>query len=809
VTAIGLALRAELRTTWRSVLALGLVVGLAAAAVLTFAAGARRTETAYERFLVAEHAYDVIFRVNDPNGGVTTDAVRRLSGVRDVVETGAFFIIGFGSGVGVLVPPDERIGATINGFKMLEGRRPDPTKPNEAVISFTLADQYHLGVGDKISVFPEAALVPSPAPFDGVDTAMLIAARDRILDVLPDNALTIVGIEAAPGEFPPQIEGSSRFLIHTSPALYPYKDDVALFSERGDEAVVRLDRGAAGTDELLRAVTRLGGTSDMAVQRDLAESVNRSLRTQADALSLLSLLTAIAAVLIFSQLLARFLVGTQSDVRVLSALGLRRSERWLLGIGRVLAVGFVAAPIGVIAAAAASGLFPTGLARIAEPDPGLRLDGTVLLVGFVVVPLVVALVAAWPAWRAASTDSEPLRPRTRLSWWARQDPRWKGPAPVDVGIRMALQPGRNRRSVAGLTSLGAVVLGLATLVGALVFGASLSHLLSTPALYGRAWDAALTTYGPQVPQKAEVLARDPRVAGVAKGSLRVAFDLDGHRVDGVAIDSVAGHLGPTIVEGRGVRAPTELVVGTRTLRALGRSIGDRIPVAQVGSERTPVMMTIVGRAVFPLFAELGRLGDGGYVSRRGWAHVTGRRVGQDDTMALVKLKPGASLDAVVRDLKPVVGDDYGIAVISQGKPTEIVNFGRVERMPYVLGAVLAVVSIATLGYILVSTVLRRRRELAILKTIGFVRRQVRLTVVSQATAVAAMALVAGIPLGVILGRFVWRRFANDLGIVPVTVVPVGLVVATALVVLIIANVVAVAPARLAGRTRPAEALRTE
>jgi hypothetical protein len=497
-------------------------------------------------------------------------------------------------------------------------------------------------------------------------------------------------------------------------------------------------------------------------------------------------------------------------VRVLSALGMGRSERWALGIARVLVVGLVAVPVAVIGAAAASGLFPTGLAGIAEPDPGLRLDGPVLLVGALVIPIVVALIAAWPAWRAASTAPERFRSTARVSRWARLAPRWKGPVPVDVGVRMALEPGRARRSVAGLTSLGAVVLGIATLIGAFVFGASLSHLLSTPALYGKAWDAALTTYDKEVPQYGvPILRRDPRVAAVAVGRLRLAFDVDGQRVDGLALVAKSGHLGPRILQGRRPRGANEVALGTRTLRSLDRRVGDDVRVAESGSNRKPVTMHIVGRAVFPLFAELGRLGDGAYVSLRGWGHVTGHRLKPTDQLALVRLAPRASLDAVVANLERKLGYPFPVAVISQGKPTEIVNFGRVESTPYVLGAVLAIVSISTLAYILVSTVLRRRRELAILKTIGFVRRQIRLAVLSQATAVAALALVTGIPLGIILGRFVWTRFADDLGIVPVTVVPVALVVAITVVVLVIANVVAAAPAGLAARTRPAEALRTE
>ena len=165
---------------------------------------------------------------------------------------------------------------------------------------------------------------------------------------------------------------------------------------------------------------------------------------------------------------------------------------------------------------------------------------------------------------------------------------------------------------------------------------------------------------------------------------------------------------------------------------------------------------------------------------------------------------------MIHDLEGGMGDQpYGVAVISQGKPTDIVNFGRVEGTPYLLGAVLATLSIVTLTYLLLSALRRRRRDLAILKTLGFVRRQVRSMIACQATTLVAVALVVGVPLGIVTGRWLWVRFAGDLGIVAVPVVPVLTLAVAALVAVVIANLVAAAPAAFAARTKPATVLRSE
>jgi hypothetical protein len=61
--AIWLRASAELRSRWRATLALIILVGLAAGVVMSAAAGARRTQTAYPRFLETAHAADALISV--------------------------------------------------------------------------------------------------------------------------------------------------------------------------------------------------------------------------------------------------------------------------------------------------------------------------------------------------------------------------------------------------------------------------------------------------------------------------------------------------------------------------------------------------------------------------------------------------------------------------------------------------------------------------------------------------------------------------------------------------------------------------
>jgi ABC-type lipoprotein release transport system permease subunit len=114
----------------------------------------------------------------------------------------------------------------------------------------------------------------------------------------------------------------------------------------------------------------------------------------------------------------------------------------------------------------------------------------------------------------------------------------------------------------------------------------------------------------------------------------------------------------------------------------------------------------------------------------------------------------------------------------------------------------------TVAHTLVTSVRRRRRELAILKTVGFVTRQVRATVAWQATAIAGASLAIGLPLGIAAGRLAWIFFANQVAIEPLPVIsPLVLLAIPAIIVL--ANAVAAFPARAAAHTQPATVLRAE
>src|ERR1019366_2677934 len=69
--------------------------------------------------------------------------------------------------------------------------------------------------------------------------------------------------------------------------------------------------------------------------------------------------------------------------------------------------------------------------------------------------------------------------------------------------------------------------------------------------------------------------------------------------------------------------------------------------------------------------------------------------------------------------------------------------------------------------------------------------------------------VVGVPLGIVAGRTLWNLFARNIHAVPAPSVPILSIVLIALGALILANLVAAIPGRIAARTPTAIILRAE
>ena len=223
----------------------------------------------------------------------------------------------------------------------------------------------------------------------------------------------------------------------------------------------------------------------------------------------------------------------------------------------------------------------------------------------------------------------------------------------------------------------------------------------------------------------------------------------------------------------------EVALGAKTLRSLELSVGDSV---QIYGRATTLRMACPGAYVRPGGDVLN---DGALLTVEGFRDLIG-----DPSRAWVRIKftPGISRKAAADDLgTTVVGDR------PPETPSSVDALGEVGSSPQALGVVLGLLGVAAASYSLVSTLRRRRADLAVLRALGFVRSQIRATLRWQAATVAIVGLVLGLPLGIALARQLWARVAEELGVVYRREVPLPMIALAVPVTLAIAVLLATSP----------------
>ena len=152
-----------------------------------------------------------------------------------------------------------------------------------------------------------------------------------------------------------------------------------------------------------------------------------------------------------------------------------------------------------------------------------------------------------------------------------------------------------------------------------------------------------------------------------------------------------------------------------------------------------------------------------------------------------------------REIDPIGSDRGSLVVTPVQRPAEIVNATDIGGAPTILAGALAVASLASLGLALATSVRRRRRDLSLLKVLGFTGHQVGATVRWQAAVTVAVGVLVGVPLGIIGGRVLWVLFAGQLDVLPEPSTPLLLIAAIAAA----AFAVGLLAAALPRRARPA------
>lgn len=798
--------RAEMRSRWRAWASLATLTGIVAGCSIAAAAGARRTDSAYPRFLRAQDAYHAI---TAGGAGETFEenfaAIKQLPAVadwREIVTVGSEVTIPArrGRGERVLAFPDAFVTAEATGTdlyetnraKVIDGRLANQATLDEVMVPWSLAERHDIRVGDQV-VAGIGFSMDSPEP-------------------IAEVPLTVVGIIAAPGEFDAVGQVSFR-AFHVTPALLQkYREHLPPDLPDIWSLAVHLRAGASAAYAFKQEVEDKLDIDVPFIEPTVRSGVEKTMGLYAAALWLVAAFVAIAGLAVIGQTLARQISLDAAEFPTLRAVGMTRRDLFVLGFGRAGVLGLIAAPLAIAVAFALSPFAPIGAARIAEPDPGFAFDGIAMGLGVVALILALFMLAAWPAIRSARlaghADQETSSERSLRMVAALT--RSSSPA-IAAGFRMALERGRGRTAVPVRSTIMSVAIGVAAVTATLGIGASLLNLIDTPELAGLTYDAI-------VPHESEDLT-DAEMATKLEAFPFVEATTEGTglniTIGGIDSFLVAFRFGDPIgfatIDGR---APTsamsdglpEVALGPATMRRLGLRVGGEVSFvyatqsAQEEVRRTQRARIVGVAAVPPVPWAAIEPGEGAVMPVEAVRSFSDEEGG----CCFVRFVDGTDLARARTDLSAA-----GYETFLRPTRADLLTLERVTSLPIALIAIFGSMAVAALAHVLVTGIRRRRRDLAVLKTIGFINRQVRGAIAWQSSALVALCTIVGVPAGFVIGRWAWAAIADRFGVVAVSVAPVTFLVVVLPVALIVANVIAILPGRAAARTQPAVVLRSE
>ena len=826
MSAVGFRLRAELRRDWRSLLVVSLLVALAGGACLASLAAARRTSTAFSRMRSATDAWDVMVNPNNGSESALTMAeLRRVPGIERIARIDGMIL--YPSIVRSVpdafnLPPIlvDDAGATyrIGRPIVTAGRQPAADDPNGVFVEQSFARSMHLHVGQTFHY-----VVLAPALLQQLQSASSEAAAAATLRAAPASqqgtaridgiGVTQDGVVVNPGYVPAAFIFTPAFRAAHPDLVSPYWG-----------AMVKLKPGV-DVDTFTARVAALAPNESIAFQRASAVGAEVENATDPEVLALeaFAALAALFGLVVVAQSLSRRMQVDAAYNATLAAIGSTRRDRMTVSMAKALVAIAVGALIAIAIAVAASPLGPVGAVRVAEVHPGIAVDWTVLGLGALAVVVVGAALAVVPAWRSshvAGTETANVRSRLADSVAAAG-----GSVTSVLGVRFALERGGGRSSFPVRTTLVAAATAVALVTSVVVFSGSLDHLLATPRLYGTGWDAQIELDNLNTPAGFNDLDSSA-LANIEKTFVHVA-DHSGSVADSALLEvgevrsgavsipaigyarSLRG-VAPTISAGRPPRARNEVALGATTMARLHTHVGATVELAEQerGRDR-PVR--VVGEAVLPGLgpypgSDKAGLGVGALFDRAGW-----RRFSPDFQKIdyVFRWAPGASTATLTRAFARQMPSQLPLTVSAVNRPSGVVSAQRLRSTPTLLASLLAVLLAAAVANTLVVTIRRRRRELAILRSLGCTTSQLTRTVLWQSTTIAAFAVLLGIPAGVIIGRWTWRVLADRLGAISVPEVSTVALVAVAVAVIVLANVVGVIPGLRAARAPGARCERSE
>jgi hypothetical protein len=835
--------RATLRRRLTSYLSVILLIGLTGGLAMASVAAARRTQSSYPTFLASTNPATLTMAIfGGSNGQLEAPSlVKKFAALSDVAN-----IRTLNEGAGVPLTPSGaprlstlnivNLTGSLDGYLLkedrlsaLQGHLFNPKSLDEIELTPGAARIWKVHVGEKV---PIGFYAPRQQNLPGFGTS-------KVKPILTVHA-TVTAIVAMNSEVVQDDVDKSYGFAFLTPAMTQRAAKIDSAWRTPIYYAIQLRHGAQG---LAKVEAQLVGlvpsqlTYEFHVATHVTQTVELAVKPESVALGAFGIIAALVCLILSVQALSRQLRQGNDDRQILQSLGASQSDTFAESMIGTVASVILGVALAVVAAVALSPLAPLGPVRAVYPDRGIAWDWTVLGLGVVVLLVVLGGTSVFIAMA-----NSPQRIRQgrfkgpRRSVAVRRLQLLGLPLAPTMGAHFALESPRGRGEVPVRSILVGAVLAVTLMTTTLTFASGLHTLVSRPALYGWNWNYMLNPTNDVPPSVLPKLNHDPDIAqwsGVSYNELSI----DGQSVP-MILSSPGATVLPPILSGHVALSKHQIVIGDQTLALLHKRVGQSVMVSYGSPSSAPLYlaptpMTIVGTATFPAvgyasaIAEHTSMGLGAMLTTAVETPSFAAALASKDTifngpgLVFVRLRAGVSaasgkrnLEAIARDANAAFKKDpngYGnvVTVLGVQRPAQIVDYRSIGATPVVLATGLASGAVIALALTLITSVRRRRRDLAIMKTLGFTRRMLAATVAWQATIDGLIGAVVGIPIGIVLGRELWTLFARDINAVPQPTVPALSLVLVGVGSIVMAVIAATWPGRSAATTPPALVLRSE
>ncbi len=785
--AVRLLARHEMRSRWRSVVALGIASGVFFGVALGTVAVLVRADSAYNRMVSATQladarvgTYNIFNNVHRERAVLNQLALARGSILKrtDVVDSQQLTAVYTRLDtrnvdyLGVWAPRHQWDG--LDTPIVVEGREPSLFNPNEVMVNEQFARSRGWTIGTSIGVgVYRSGQVRDPGnglgdPVAG-HTQLTIVGLYRVADTGPGFAGVLGG-----------------------PAFAARWDSIAAI---GEILLLRLNRGLEspvfGTVQqqairLDRELSREFGTGfynyvDYVEPRQSPDpAIGPTEAVLRSGLGLLAIVIALAGLVLTLQLTGRWSMLGQADHGVERALGMRAYEQVLARLFAALPAIVIAGALGAAGALLGGWFEPPGALNRFEPHPGWLAQPWTATYGalFVLVLL---------AGSVMLTHAAVLRSQRRGADLSRGRVATPGRVALNPVLRFAAalassRGGRGRAAVRSRATVLGVGASLAMLVLVVTLGGQLTSLQNSPANWGWEADFGIASDSPQVDHQVTSDRRVRDVDQVVDAPVHLVHHGAISRVTGYGRKPLLGALPYRLTAGRLPRTDGEIALGPRLADEFGMHVGDHVVVSDLAG--VTATMQVTGIVVMPTLEDepLGRNVLMPMSALRQTAISTGY------SNLLVRAVDPAAADALQHELARSVEIEEPTA------PDTIVALGKLAAPQRLLIVALLIGGMLLVAEHVALLVRRRGNQMAIAASIGMTRRQMIVATASASVFTAAIGVLIGAPLGWALSRVVLVEIGPRLGLGlpgPGVVTSVLIALAGLLVALVVAGVLAV------------------